>query len=68
MLETLKTTTLGLLTSDGAISVTFKPALLSEQYDDLLRVALAEVHTRSELRDLLCALAEKWGIECIVDC
>jgi len=60
------TTTLHLLTRDGAITATFTPLLTSEQYDRLLQEIEAG-DTREKLSSLLTTLAQGWGCQVVVD-
>ena len=60
------TTTLHLLTRDGAITATFTPGLTSEQYDRLLQ-EVGNGDTRQRLTELLSDLAEKWRCLVVVD-
>ena len=60
------TTTLNLLTRDGAITATFSPGLTSEQYDRLLQ-EVGSGDTRQKLTDLLAGLAETWRCTVVVD-
>jgi hypothetical protein len=57
---------LHLLTRDGAITATFRPALTSEQYDHLLQ-AVDSGDTRQKLAELLASLAQAWGCDVVVD-
>jgi hypothetical protein len=61
-----QTTTLHLLTRDGAITATFTPLLTSEQYDRLLSEVDA-ADTREKLVGLVVQLAQGWGCEVVVD-
>lgn len=60
------TTTLHLLTRDGAITATFTPLLTAEQYDRLLQEIEAG-DTREKLTMLLTTLAQGWGCQVVVD-
>jgi len=60
------TTTLHLLTRDGALTVTFTPLLSSEQYDRLLQEIDAG-DTRQKLTELLVQLAERWRCRVVID-
>jgi hypothetical protein len=60
------TTTLHLLTREGAITATFTPLLTPEQYDHLLQEIDAG-DTRQKLTELLAQLALDWGCQVVVD-
>ena len=60
----MQSTSINLLTRDGALSVTFAPALTSPQYDQLLHELKSDGDTRAELTTLLHSLGRQW--DCIV--
>ncbi len=69
MSETLTrqgSTTLNLLTRDGAISVTFPGYLTGEQYAKLYE-CVVECDTKQALRECIAMVANEWGIEAIID-
>jgi hypothetical protein len=59
-------TTLNLLARDGALTVTFSPALTTQQYEELVRVVHAFA-TKEELRAVLEQAARNWGRSVAVD-
>lgn len=60
------TTTLHLLTRDGAITATFTPPLTPDQYDRLHQEIDAG-DTRDRLAELLANLAQAWGCQVVID-
>jgi hypothetical protein len=64
---TMQSTTISLLTREGALSATFAPALSSEQYDQLSRELKRDGDTKAELTELLHQLAGAWRCRVIVD-
>jgi hypothetical protein len=60
-------TTLDFLANDGALSVTFAPALSTAHYDELLAIATGDFGSSKELRDRLRIKANEWGVLCDVD-
>jgi hypothetical protein len=60
------TTTLHLLTRDGAITATFTPPLTADQYDRLHQEIDAG-DTRDKLVELLGMLAQTWDCRVVVD-
>jgi len=62
----MPTTTLHLLTRDGAITATFTPGLTSDQYDRLLQ-EVGHGDTRQKLTELLSDLADMWRCIVVVD-
>ena len=63
----MQATSINLLTRDGALSVTFAPALSSPQYDQFLREIENDGDTRAELATLLQSLGREWNCRVIVD-
>jgi hypothetical protein len=63
----MQSTSINLLTRDGALSVTFAPALTSHQYDQLLREIKNDGDTRAELAILLKSLGREWNCRVTVD-
>ena len=61
-----ETTTLNLLTRDGAVTVTFSAELTEEQYAKLYSFVV-DAQTRQELKDCLVMVASKWGIVAVID-
>ena len=60
------TTTLHLLTREGAITATFTPLLTPGQYDRLLKEIDAG-ETRQKLAELLTSLAKTWDCQVVID-
>jgi hypothetical protein len=56
----MESTCLNLLTRDGAVVVTFWPALEGEHYSEL-HAAVCDAETADELRGRMLELADKWG-------
>ena len=62
----MECTTLNLLTRDGALGVTFSPALSAQQYSELNDLA-ADADSADELSAAIKSAARRWGAEVIVD-
>ena len=60
----MEATSLRLLASDGPFRVTFRPALTSDQYAELLELTQTEptARTMHELCKLFASAAERWGV------
>jgi hypothetical protein len=57
-------TTLTLLTRDGSITVTFRPALAPDHYQALYRLVIDdEDNEGNELCKKIKAMAEEWNVE-----
>jgi hypothetical protein len=70
MAETLKrtdTTTLNLLTRDGAVTVAFAAYLTGAQYMKLFESIRDYSDSGTELRERVAMLANEWGIDATVD-
>ena len=67
MPDTMQDTSISLLTKDGGVRATFKPALDSTQYDALLEAIKHDGETAAEMAELLKKLGRSWGCEVIVD-
>jgi hypothetical protein len=63
----MQSTSINLLTRDGALSVTFAPALTSPQYDQLLRELKNDGTTKADLTALLHSLAGQWRCKVEID-
>ena len=63
----VESTSINLLTRNGAVCATFTPALTSEQYDEILKVVQVDGNTAEELANLLKKLAAKWQRTLILD-
>ena len=63
----MQSTSINLLTRDGALSVTFAPALTSPQYDQLLREIENDGTTKADLTALLHSLATLWRCQVQID-
>ena len=63
----MQSTSISLLTREGALSVTFAPALTSAQYDQLLRALENDGTTIADLTALLHSLAAQWRCEVKID-
>jgi hypothetical protein len=66
MQSSVESTTLNLLTREGAISFTFSARLTAEQYARLYD-SVHDCDTRKELRECIATVANEWGIEVVVD-
>jgi hypothetical protein len=62
----MESTQLQFLTGDGAILVTFEPALTAEQAEELAAM-VREPGSADELALLLEAVADDWGLYLVVD-
>jgi hypothetical protein len=60
-------TTLNFLASDGAVTVTFTPALSTAHYDELLAIATGVFGSSRELCDRIKIKANEWGVKCRID-
>jgi hypothetical protein len=57
-------TTLTLLTRDGSITVTFRPALAPDHYQALYQLVVEdEDNEGNQLCDKIKAMATQWGVE-----
>ena len=63
----MQSTSISLLTRDGALSATFTPALDSPQYDRLLREVVAVGASGQESQTLLNRLAIDWNCNVFID-
>jgi hypothetical protein len=63
----MQSTSINLLTRDGALSATFTPALTSSQYDQLLHEVENDGDTFDELKEVLQKLAGQWKCKVAVD-
>ena len=59
----MQATSINLLTRDGGLCATFKPALNAEQYDALLEAIKHDGNTVSEMTELLKKIGRSWGCE-----
>jgi hypothetical protein len=59
-------TSLRLLTRDGAVTATFTPALLADQYDELF-ASVNQQENSAELRRYLTLLAARWQVNLVID-
>lgn len=59
-------TSLNFLMRDGAVTVTFEPALTAEQYAELHEL-VRQASTVAELRPLLEGAAREWHVACAID-
>jgi len=59
-------TTLNLLTREGALCVTFSPALEARQYDALLEV-VDDADTLKVLTERVMLIAQHWKREVVID-
>jgi hypothetical protein len=60
-------TTMNFLANDGAVTVSFTPALSTAHYDELLAIATGDFGSSKELCDRLRIKVNEWGVECRVD-
>jgi len=68
--QTLKnssSTTLNLLTRDGAVTVTFSTHLTGEQYTKLFDSIRDYSESGFELKERISMLANEWGVDALVD-
>ena len=65
-MEETKETALNLLTREGVVSVSFRPALTPEQYAGLFD-AVHDAGTAAQLQESLSRVAEKWGLSVRID-
>ena len=61
-----ETTTLNLLTREGAVTVTYAAKLTEAQYARLHECVI-ECDTKQQLRDLIAIVANEWGVKAIID-
>jgi len=62
----MDSTSLNLLTRDGALAVTFLPALTARQYSELYDLAL-NADTADQLSAAVRTAAGRWGTKVIVE-
>jgi hypothetical protein len=62
----VQTTTLTLLTREGAVTISLTPALQANQYDELLQLVNAP-ESRQELSELVQGLAARWQRTVTID-
>jgi hypothetical protein len=62
-----QSTRLSFLANDGAITVTFTPAISGEQYIEVFGIATGDFGSCLELRNRLKIKANEWGVLCHVD-
>lgn len=62
----MECTTLNLLTRDGALGVTFRPALTPEQYSELYDL-VGDADSADEMSAAVKIAAGQWGAEVVVD-
>jgi hypothetical protein len=62
----MECTSLNLLTRDGALGITFTPALTPDQYSELLGLAF-DSGTADEMSAAIKSAAGRWGAEVVVD-
>lgn len=63
----MQSTSINLLTRDGALCATFSPALTASQYDQLLREIKNDGDNKVEMTALLQSLAAQWRCQVVVD-
>ena len=63
----MQDTSISLLTREGALRATFRPALDADQYAALLQAVRSDGDTYSEMTDLLHKIAMGWGCQVIID-
>lgn len=64
--DTSESTTLNLLTRDGAVSATFAAQLTEDQYARLLAY-VHDAQTRQELTESILVAANEWGLMAIIE-
>jgi len=62
----MECTTLSLLTRDGAVAVTFTPALTAQQYAELYDLAF-DADSADEMSSAVKSAAGRWGANVVVD-
>jgi len=62
----MECTSLNLLTRDGALAVTFTPALTAQQYAELYDLACS-ADTANEMSSAVQSAAERWGTDVVID-
>jgi len=62
----MESTHLQFLTSSGAIAATFEPALTAEQAEELAEL-VKDPGSANELKLLLEAVADEWGLYLVID-
>jgi hypothetical protein len=62
-----QSTRLNFLADDGAVTVTFTPAIDGDQYLELFRIATGDFESCKELSNRLKIKANEWGVLCHVD-
>ena len=60
-------TSLNLLTKDGGLCATFKPALNDDQYSALGEAIRHDGETKADLTELLKMLGRSWRCEVMID-
>jgi hypothetical protein len=63
----MQETSISLLTRDGGLRATFRPALDGDQYAALLQAIRHDGDTLSEMSDLLTKIGLSWGCDVIID-
>jgi len=63
----MQETSISLLTREGALRATFRPALDADQYAALLQAVRNDGDTYDEMTELLKKVATAWGCEVIID-
>jgi hypothetical protein len=59
----MENTTVCLRASDGRLTLTFVPALSTEQYAELVRIASNSLLNKADVCEELAALAALWKVE-----
>ena len=62
-----ESTTLNLLTRDGAVTATFSATLTTSQYETLFESIHDYSDSAIELKERIATLANEWGIDASVD-
>jgi hypothetical protein len=63
----MQSTTLNFLANDGAVTVTFTPALDVDHYTDLYGIATGDFGSCKQLSDRIKTKANEWGVACHID-
>ena len=65
--QTMKATSINLLTREGGLCATFTPGLTPEQYTALADAIRHDGETTAEMAELLQKLGRAWEIEVVID-
>jgi hypothetical protein len=65
--HSMQSTTLNFLADDGAVTVTFTPAIDGDQYIELFGIATGDFGSSAELSNRIKVRAYEWGVACQID-